>query len=56
VKDSHDTQDTYNHTRGDALITMAEHFLATSDQNTQLTGLEGSERCQARNLDAVDEN
>ena len=46
VEDPSAHQDTYGHTRADALVTMAEQFLATSDQNAQFTGLKGSERCQ----------
>jgi hypothetical protein len=34
------------HTRADALAAMAEHFLATAEQNPQFQGLQGSERCQ----------
>jgi hypothetical protein len=37
---------TYRQARADALARMAEHFLATCDQNTQGQGLKGSERCQ----------
>ncbi len=37
---------TYGQARADALATMAEHFLATCDQNDQWQGLKGSERCQ----------
>ena len=43
VNDPVDDQNTHSQTRADALVTMAEHFLATSDQNAQL---KGSERCQ----------
>jgi len=39
-------QDLLEHTRADALAAMAEHFLATADQNSQFRGLKGSERCQ----------
>jgi hypothetical protein len=39
-------QDLLQHTRADALVTMAEHFLATANQNPQFQGLKGSERCQ----------
>jgi Domain of unknown function (DUF222)/HNH endonuclease len=39
-------QQLLEHTRADALAQMAEHFLATTDQNQQLQGLKGSERCQ----------
>ena len=39
-------QDLLEHTRADALVTIAEHFLATSDQQPQWQGLKGSERCQ----------
>ena len=39
-------QDLLDHTRADALAKMAEHFLATADQDPQLKGLKGSERCQ----------
>lgn len=34
------------HSRADALITMAEHFLATCDTAADYQGLKGSERCQ----------
>ncbi len=37
---------TYRQARADALASMAEHFLATCDQNGQWQGLKGSERCQ----------
>ena len=39
-------QDLLEHTRADALITIAEHFMATSDQHPHWQGLTGSERCQ----------
>ena len=39
-------RDTFQHARADALVTMAEHLLATSEKNTQFQGLKGSERCQ----------
>ena len=39
-------QELLEHTRADALAQIAEHFLATADQNPQLKGLKGSERCQ----------
>ena len=39
-------QDLLQHTRADALVTIAEHFLATTKQNPQFQGLKGSERCQ----------
>jgi hypothetical protein len=39
-------QNCYSQTRADALVTVAEHFLATSDQHAQFQGLKGSERCQ----------
>jgi hypothetical protein len=38
--------DLLEQTRADALITITEHFLASSDDNTQWQGLKGSERCQ----------
>ena len=44
--DEGDHRDTFGHTRADALVAMAEHLLATSDQNTQFMGLKGSERCE----------
>ena len=34
------------HTRADALSKIAEHFIATTDQDPKLQGLKGSERCQ----------
>ena len=46
VEDPGSDYDTYQHTRADALVTMAEQFLATSDQNAAFKGLIGSERCQ----------
>ena len=46
VKDPAHQHDTYSHARADALATMAEHFLATSNQNTRFQDLKGSERCQ----------
>ena len=46
VKTQLDYIKTYAHAKADALITVAEHFLATSDQNNQFQGLKGSERCQ----------
>jgi hypothetical protein len=39
-------QDLLQHTRADALVAIAEHFLATANQNPQFQGLKGSERCQ----------
>jgi hypothetical protein len=39
-------QDLLQHTRADALVALAEHFLATTKQNPQFQGLKGSERCQ----------
>jgi len=39
-------QKTYGQARADAIVSMAEHFLATCDQNGQWQGLKGSERCQ----------
>ncbi len=33
-------------TRADALVAIAEHFVASSDKNTPVLGLKGSERCQ----------
>ena len=39
-------QDLLQHTRADALVSMAEHFLATANQNPRFQGLKGSERCQ----------
>ncbi len=39
-------QNMLQHTRADALVTMAEHFLATAGQNAEFQGLKGSERCQ----------
>tara|TARA_R110001592_G_scaffold215025_1_gene468210 strand:+ start:68145 stop:69548 length:1404 start_codon:yes stop_codon:yes gene_type:complete len=39
-------QDLLEHTRADALVSIAEHFLASADQATTLQGLKGSERCQ----------
>ncbi|MFT5711311.1 MAG: hypothetical protein ACI8QT_002017 [Halioglobus sp.] len=39
-------QDLLQHTRADALVTMAEHFLATTKANSPFQGLKGSERCQ----------
>jgi hypothetical protein len=35
-----------SHTRADALVSMSEHFLATSDHDERFRGLKGSERCQ----------
>jgi hypothetical protein len=35
-----------SHTRADALVSMSEHFLATSGHDEQFRGLKGSERCQ----------
>ena len=46
VDDPNTEQDSYAQARADALATLAEHFLATSDQNAQFKGLKGSERCQ----------
>jgi hypothetical protein len=34
------------HTRADALVTLAEHFLATCGEKGEFRGLKGSERCQ----------
>jgi hypothetical protein len=34
------------HTRADALVTLAEHFLATCGEKADFRGLKGSERCQ----------
>jgi hypothetical protein len=39
-------QELMEHTRADALARMAEHFLATADQDPKFKGLKGSERCQ----------
>jgi hypothetical protein len=39
VNDPKDTQDTYNHTRADALVTMAERFLETRDYGMAIDGL-----------------
>lgn len=39
-------QDLLQHTRADALVSIAEHFLATTKQNPQFQSLKGSERCQ----------
>jgi hypothetical protein len=39
-------QDLLEHTRADALVAIAEHFLATANQNPHFQGLKGSERCQ----------
>jgi hypothetical protein len=35
-----------SHTRADALVSISEHFLATSGHDEQFLGLKGSERCQ----------
>jgi hypothetical protein len=37
---------TFSQARADAIVSIAEHFLATCDQNEQWQGLKGSERCQ----------
>jgi hypothetical protein len=34
------------HTRADALVKIAEHFLASAGEKLELQGLKGSERCQ----------
>jgi hypothetical protein len=34
------------HTRADALVTLAEHFLATCGEKSEFRGLKGYERCQ----------
>jgi hypothetical protein len=39
-------QELLEHTRADALVTVAEHFLATSDKSGDYKSLKGSERCQ----------
>lgn len=39
-------QDLLEHTRADALASIAEHFLATAGQPPTMQGLKGSERCQ----------
>jgi hypothetical protein len=39
-------QSLLQHTRADALVTMAEHFLATANQNAPVQALKASERCQ----------
>jgi len=39
-------QQLLEHTRADALARMAEHFLASAGENSELQGLKGSERCQ----------
>jgi hypothetical protein len=39
-------QDLLQHTRADALVAIAEQFLATANQNPRFQGLKGSERCQ----------
>ena len=39
-------QELLQHTRADALVAMAEHFLASANQKAELQGLKGSERCQ----------
>ena len=37
--------DTRQQTQADALVAIAEHFVASSDNNTPVKGLKGSERC-----------
>lgn len=39
-------EDLVEHTRADALVTVAEHFLATCGESEQFQALKGSERCQ----------
>jgi hypothetical protein len=39
-------QELVEHTRADALVTVAEHFLATCGENKPFQTLKGSERCQ----------
>jgi len=39
-------EDLIENTRADALVTLAEHFLATAEKKHQFKGLKGSERCQ----------
>jgi hypothetical protein len=46
LEDPDGLQNSYIQTRADALISVAEHFLATSDQSMEFQGLKGSERCQ----------
>ena len=47
-RDEGNHRDTFQHTRADALVAMAEHLLATSKKNTQFQGLKGSERYYLR--------
>lgn len=46
VSEASDFQGLVEHTRADALIKIAEHFLASSAENKPFQGLKGSERCQ----------
>ena len=46
VEDLIEPRKTYRQARADAIVSMAEHFLATCDQNGQWQGLKGAERCQ----------
>ncbi|MEH6593712.1 MAG: DUF222 domain-containing protein [Halioglobus sp.] len=39
-------ENSYEQTKADALVTVAQHFLATCDQTPLYQGLKGSERCQ----------
>jgi predicted restriction endonuclease len=39
-------QELLDHTRADALASIAEHFLASANETTALQALKGSERCQ----------
>ena len=39
-------QELLQHTRADALVKIAEHFLASAGEKLELQGLKGSERCQ----------
>jgi hypothetical protein len=46
LEDPHHFHELIEHTRADALVALAEHFLATCGESTPLRGLKGSERCQ----------
>ena len=46
AEDTIEPRKTFRQARADAIVSMAEHFLATCDQTGKWQGLKGSERCQ----------
>jgi len=46
VSEKNDSAESFSQRRADALATVAEHFIATSDESNDSRALKGSERCQ----------